>query len=146
MEAFFEFDPLSIGTKGLVYIGDKVLVYRRDDKTALWPLSIDLPGGGREKDETPFETFRRELHEEFGLDIKKTDIVYSQRYPSKLTRGQFGYFAVAKLGAERAQEIRFGNEGVEYMLITLAEYLARKDAWPVFQERAAEYYKFMSDN
>ena len=141
MDTFFEFDSLSTGTKGLVYIGDKVLVYRRDDKTTEWPLSIDLPGGGKENNETPFETFSREIHEEFSLTITKSAITYSKRYPSTLNKGKFGHFAVAKLGVEQKQLIQLGSEGIEYMLMTLDEYLVRKDAWPIFQKRSAEYQK-----
>ncbi len=141
MEAFFEFDPLSTGTKGLVYIGDEILVYRRDNNTSLWPLSIDLPGGGREDDETPFETFGREVYEEFDLTIPKDAIVYTKRYTSTIVEGKFGHFAVAKLGAEQKHHIRLGNEGIEYMIMTLPEYLDSNDAWPIFQERALDYQK-----
>ena len=31
------------GAKGLVFLGDKILTYRRDNKTSNKPLCIDLP-------------------------------------------------------------------------------------------------------
>jgi len=58
------------GAKGLVFLGNKILVYRRDNKTSNLPLCIDLPGGGRENDESPFDSFKREIKEEFGIDCK----------------------------------------------------------------------------
>ena len=146
MKAFFEFDPLSTGTEGLVYIGDKLLVYRGDDKTTEWPLSIDLPGGGKENNETPFETFSREINEEFSLTITKSAITYSKRYPSTLNKCKFGHFAVAKLGVEQKQHIQLGSEGIESISMTQDDYLARKDAWPIFQERSAEYQKSLCNS
>ena len=58
------------GAKGLVYIGNEILVYRRDNNTNSEPLKLDLPGGGRDGNESAFETFSREVMEEFGLEIK----------------------------------------------------------------------------
>ncbi len=139
MDDFYTYDPQSAGSKGLVFIGDEVLVYRRDEKTEKFPLHLDLPGGGPEAGETPFETFRREVMEEFGLRIVMEDIIYVRRYPSRLEPGKSGYYPVAKLPRAAADKIVFGDEGVEYMLMTLEDYIARDDAWPVFQERAADY-------
>ena len=139
MEEFFNPDSDTIGSKGLVYIGDKVLVYRRDGNTANHPHELDLPGGGPEGDETPFQTFKRETKEEFGLDINEEDVVYVRRYESTLNPGRFAYFPVAKLAAENAGKIALGNEGEEYLLLTDHEYVQRDDCWQVFQERTADY-------
>ena len=133
------YDPLAAGTKGLLFIGDKIIVYRRDHHAPIHALELDLPGGGPEGKETPFETFRREVKEEFDLDITYQDISYSQRYPSTLKPGTFGYFLVAHLPASQERQIRFGDEGIEYMLMSVEDYLSRTDAWPVFQERARDY-------
>jgi 8-oxo-dGTP diphosphatase len=141
MDELFRYDPLTAGTKGLVFVGDKIIVYRRDNKTDKYPLHLDVPGGGPEANETPFETFQREVNEEFKLYITSKDIVYGRRYPSNLEKGKFGYYVVAKLPKEMAAEIEFGDEGIEYLLMSLEEYLARDDAWPIFQERAADYAK-----
>lgn len=40
MDGFFQYDPLAADSKGLVFIGD--------DKTTTFLLSLDLPGGGPE--------------------------------------------------------------------------------------------------
>lgn len=136
---FFKVDPLAVGTKGLVFIGDDVLLYRRDNEAPKYPLHIDVPGGGAEKGETPFETYKREVKEEFGLEITEENIVYSKRYESIFEKGKFGWYAVAKLSNEARSEITFGDEGLEYMLMPLKDFLDRDDAWPVYQQRAADY-------
>lgn len=144
MEELFRYDPLSAGTKGLVFIGDDALLYRRDERAKQFPLHLDVPGGGPEAKETPFATFQREVKEEFGLEINKNDIVYARKYPSVFEKGKFGYFTVAKLPKEAKKLITFGDEGLEYLLMPVEQYLARKDAWPVYQDRAADYIKSLS--
>jgi 8-oxo-dGTP pyrophosphatase MutT (NUDIX family) len=75
MDALFKLDPQSTSSKGLVFIGSKMLVIRRGANAPTYPLKADLPGGGQEPGETPFATFKREVKEEVGLDISDTDIV-----------------------------------------------------------------------
>jgi 8-oxo-dGTP pyrophosphatase MutT (NUDIX family) len=65
VDDFFKRDLKADGAKGLILIGSRMLVYRRDNKTKIYPLHIDLPGGGIEEGETPFEGFKREVKEEF---------------------------------------------------------------------------------
>jgi 8-oxo-dGTP diphosphatase len=141
MEDFFNPDKLVVGAKGLVYIGSLLLVYRRDNKPKRAPLLIDVPGGGSDPGETGFETFQREVKEEFGLTINKENIVYAKRIPSRFPgeEGKFGYFAVAKLPDTAEKDIRFGDEGLEWMLMSEAEYLGHKDAWDIYRDRAKDY-------
>ncbi len=139
MDKFFKFDPTSIGSKGLVFVGDKVLVYRRDANTTNHPLELDLPGGGPEGNETPFETFQREVREEFDLTVEEKHVQYVRLYPSSLGNGRVAYYPVAKLPQSFESEISLGNEGGEYLLLSLKDYLSRDDAWGVFQERAKDY-------
>jgi 8-oxo-dGTP pyrophosphatase MutT (NUDIX family) len=141
MDDFFRVDEMSVGTKGLVFIGDEVLVYRRDTNTTRHSLEIDLPGGGSEPGETPFTTFQRELKEEFGLGVTVEQIVYTRRFPSVFEpeHGLFGWFTVARLPASEKTHVIFGNEGVEYFIEPLAAYLGRTDAWAEYQQRAAAY-------
>jgi len=139
MPDFFQKDDNFAGTKGLVFIGNKVLIYRRDAKAPKYPLHLDVPGGGAGLNETPFHTFQREVKEEFGLEIAPDQIVYSRRYKSSLNPNEFGWYAVAKLSQNLVGQIKFGNEGTEYMLMTLDEFLKRDDAWPAYQQRAADY-------
>ena len=141
MDGFFIYDPLTAGSKGLVFIGNKVLVYRRDNNTKLYPLYIDLPGGGLEPNETPFETFEREVYEEFGLKIHKEDITYVKKYPGVTDTSKYAYFPVAKLPEEAEKKIKFGNEGLEYMVLELDDYFGREDLCPILRERSLEYVK-----
>jgi len=142
---FFNLDKKLAGTKGLVFIGNEILVYRRDANAPTYPLYIDVPGGQAEKGETPYETFKREVKEEFGLEIQKTDIVYSKLYKSINQPDMHGWFAVAKLPAEMRSKIIFGDEGLEYMLVSLDQFLMSKDAWPVYKKRASDYKAAISD-
>jgi 8-oxo-dGTP diphosphatase len=142
-EAFYNRDPLNAGCKGLVFVGNKIVVYRRDTYTDKYPLKIDLPGGGPEGDETPFETFQREVKEEFDLSIVPEDIVYVKCWPSQVSPGKVAYFPVARLPFAAQGSIHLGNEGTEYMLMDLNDYLNLSEdevAWPLLQGRARAYY------
>lgn len=128
-----------VGAKGLVFVGERILTYKRDGQGTFHPNGIDLPGGGREGGESPFETFHREVAEEFGLEINKEDVVWGKPFRSVVDPEKVGWFLVAKTSVENESMIVFGNEGVGYSLMTLAEFLKRKDAHPVHQERARVY-------
>lgn len=136
---FFVHDKQVTGVKGLVYVGSKILVYRRDNQTALFPGYIDLPGGGSEGNETPFETFAREVNEEFSLAIKRSHIVYAEKRPTKSDPLKAVFFAVAKLPASYTKNIILGDEGSEWLLMDVTDFLNRNDVWPYFQSRVKEY-------
>lgn len=125
--------------KGLVFIGDKIIAYRRDEKTNVHPLKIDLPGGGREEDESPFDTFKREAKEEFGIIVEKEDIHFSSTYPSGTNPDRESYFIVAKPLTLNAADIVFGDEGLEWFLMTPEEFIARPDGIKKQQEGVAKY-------
>ena len=127
------------GAKGFVFIGEKLLVYRRDTKTTNLPLMIDLPGGGREGNESPFETLRREIKEEFGIEIKKENIVYSKALTSTINPLKQSYGFIIKLSKDFENKIVFGNEGLEYFLFTIDEYLKRDDVIERHKPRLVEY-------
>lgn len=129
------------GAKGLIFIGDKILVYRRDEKTKNFPLCIDLPGGGREDDESPFETLKRETKEEFGLILEEEDICFSIKFKNLINPDTDSYFMVTKPLRSNEDEIIFGDEGVEWMLMTPEEFIIRKDGIKGQQERVKEYLK-----
>lgn len=127
------------GAKGIVMLGDNMLVYRRDGNTQNSPFCIDLPGGGREEDETPFETFKREVQEEFGLDINKDEIIFSYSFPSTIAPGEESYFFVTKNLTFKPKDIVFGNEGTEWMLMTPEEFISHPDGIKRQQERVEKY-------
>jgi 8-oxo-dGTP pyrophosphatase MutT (NUDIX family) len=66
MTAGFESSDIFITTPD-----GKLLMQLRDDIEGIcWPGYWFIPGGGREPGETPYETARRELREETGLDVE----------------------------------------------------------------------------
>lgn len=127
------------GAKGMVFFGDEMLVYRRDHKTTVSPGCIDLPGGGREGEETPFKAFQRELKEEFGVIIKEKEIVFSCLIPSVMEPGKKSFFMVAVIENFVAKDIVFGDEGTEWLLITPEEFITRTDCIERQQKRVEKY-------
>jgi 8-oxo-dGTP diphosphatase len=127
------------GVKGLVFIGDKILVYRRDTNTKSFPLHIDLPGGGREGNESPLDTFKRETKEEFGIEISPDDIEYAKQYMSAMDATKESYFFVAKPTNVKVSDVVFGDEGLEFMLVTIDEYLKLDDAIGRQQDKVRDY-------
>jgi 8-oxo-dGTP diphosphatase len=127
------------GAKGFIFIGENILVYRRDTNTKNYPLMLDLPGGGKEGDETPFETFTREVKEEFGIQVKRENVVYSKPHQSIIEPWKYSYFIIAKLPQDFENKIVFGDEGVEYLILTVKDYLRREDVIERHQVRLREY-------
>ncbi|MEI6850293.1 MAG: NUDIX domain-containing protein [archaeon] len=127
------------GARGIVFLGDKMLVYRRDNKTNNNPGKIDFPGGGREGDESPFETFQREVKEEFGIDISKEEVDFSCTIPSVVEPSAKSYFIVAKVPSSKEDSIVFGNEGDEWLLMTPEEFINRPDGIERLQKRVEKY-------
>lgn len=127
------------GSKGLLYIGDKILTYRRDEKTNSAPLRIDIPGGGREVNESPFDTFQREVKEEFGINIQKNDMYYSSAHQSVIQPNMVSFFMVAKPDGVKESDIVFGNEGIEYILMSIDEFINRPDGIERQQNRVKDY-------
>ncbi len=144
-ERFYIHDPKNDGTKGLVFIGDKIIIYRRDFNTELHPGELDVPGGGYENGERPIDTFIREVKEEFNLELVESDFEYARMYFSAVVAGKFGWFCVARVDEKRAEHLMLGDEGLDYMLLTIDEYLSAQDAWPTFQERTQNYLDSLKD-
>ena len=99
---------------------------------------IDLPGGGAEEGETPFMTLCRETMEEFGLTLEPEHIVYAKKNDSVDMPGTVTFFVVVKLPQEAERDIVFGDEGLEWMLLSEEEFFAREDGIAWLQKRAVE--------
>jgi 8-oxo-dGTP diphosphatase len=127
------------GAKGIIFLMDKMLVYRRDDRTAYFPLYLDLPGGAREGDESPLATFQREVKEEFGISIEKNEIEFSCQIPSTIEPEKKSFFIVARTTRFKPADIVFGNEGIEWWLMTPEEFIQRPDGIERQQKRVEEY-------
>ena len=128
------------GCKIALICDGRILTILRDDKPTIpWPNLWELPGGGREGDESPFECVSREVYEELSIQLLKDDIVWSWIYPSMLDENKNSVFLVGKLTQEQFDSIVFGDEGQGYKLVRLEEFLASDRVVPQLQERVREY-------
>lgn len=136
LEARFEFT----GCKIALFCEDKILTILRDDKPTIpWPNLWELPGGGREGNETPFECVAREVYEELSIQLSKDDVIWSGIYPSMLDGSKKSVFLVGQLTQEQFESIVFGDEGQGYKLVSLEEFLTSDRVVPQLQERVREY-------
>ncbi|MFZ2252921.1 MAG: NUDIX domain-containing protein [Minisyncoccia bacterium] len=134
------------GAKGLIFLKDKIILIRRDTKTTSFPLMVDIPGGAREISESPFDTFQREVFEELGIQIEKENIIYSKIYPSVIDpEKNRAFFLVTRELNINVSDIVFGDEGVEYLLLTPEEYVTLHDGIPGQQKRVADYLDFLAE-
>lgn len=125
------------GAKLALFLGADLLVIRRDDRPDIpWPGRWDLPGGGREGDETPQACVLRETYEEVGLALDPSDLSWSSSYLRP--RGQVWFFA-AHLPASRLAAVRFGSEGQGWRMMPPAEYCAHPLAVPHFADQLRAY-------
>lgn len=130
------------GCKIALLCGDSVLTILRDDKPSIpWPNMWELPGGGREGDETPFECVAREVFEELGIHLTEDNLLGSEVYPSMLFERKQSVFMVSQLSQEQFDSIVFGDEGQGYKLMSIDEFLGSDKVVPQLQERLKDYLK-----
>ena len=129
------------GAKAAVFLGDKLLVYRRDDTPGL-PFADhwDFPGGGREGVETPEQTLFREIEEEFGLVLTDDTICWKRCFPALHHPNARVWFFVLSLPSHFQDRVVFGDEGQEWAVMTWQDYLARDTIVPSFLPRMTVWY------
>ena len=128
------------GCKIALFCGDKLLTILRDDKDNIpWPNMWELPGGGREGDESPFECAAREVYEELGIHLTEDFLLWSKVYPSMLFEGKESVFLVGKLTQEQFDSIVFGDEGQSYKLMSIDEFFGSDKVVPQLQARLRDY-------
>ena len=128
------------GCKIALICGDKVLTILRDDKDDIpCPNMWELPGGGREGNESPFECAAREVYEELGIHLDEDCLLWSKVYPSMLFEGKESVFLVGKLDQEQFDKIVFGDEGQGYKLMGIDEFLGSDRVVPQLQDRVRDY-------
>ena len=128
------------GCKIALFCGDKLLTILRDDKSNIpYPNIWELPGGGREGDESPFECAVREVYEELGIHLTEDCLLWSKVYPSMLFEGKESVFLVGKLTQEQFDSIVFGDEGQGYRMMSTDEFLGSDKVVPQLQERVRDY-------
>ena len=120
----------------------KLLTYRRDNRPDIpFPGLIDLPGGGREGNESPADCALRELYEEFGIMLSPARLHYVRAYQLSWYRPVPSYFLAANLTAAEVAAVRFGNEGEDWRLMAIADFVAHTDAVPHLQERVIDFLR-----
>ncbi|SDD48520.1 8-oxo-dGTP diphosphatase [Paracoccus isoporae] len=127
-----------VATKLILLHGDDLLTYLRDDRPDIpHPAQWDLPGGGREGDESAADCALRELAEEFGLHFSADRL----RAPVAFTNpARPDYVSVFYCGALRECDIaaiRFGDEGICWRMMRVADYIVHPAAVPHFRARVA---------
>lgn len=128
------------GVKIALITPDKrVVVLLRDNKPGLrFAGRWDLPGGGREDNETPVTCALREVKEELSIDVPISCITLQKIYPSLHQPDKAAYFMIAELSNELRDAIVFGGEGQRWQLMPVNEFIAHTNAVPDLQDRLKE--------
>jgi 8-oxo-dGTP diphosphatase len=127
-----------VGCKAALFHDGALLCYLRDDKASIpWPSMWDLPGGGREGDESAGACLLRELQEEFGLALSAERLIWRQSFASMLDAARSSWFFAGHLTAAEIAAIRFGDEGQHWQMMRVDDFLAHPLAIPELQRRVA---------
>ncbi|MBO4913907.1 MAG: NUDIX hydrolase [Oscillospiraceae bacterium] len=128
------------GVKVALINNGKVLTILRDNIPNIpYPNMWDLAGGGRENEESPYETMRREVREELNIDIPESDVVWVKYYESITHAGSKSVFMVANISDDQIENIVFGEEGQEYKIVSFREFLENKNVIEQLKKRFLEY-------
>ena len=128
------------GAKIALLCGSQMLTYQRDDTPDIpWPGQWDLPGGGREGQETPLECAARETLEEFSLVLDPAWIDWERVYPGQGVGGLDTWFFVAQVPAGTFEQVVFGDEGQRWAVESIEAFLQRENAVARLQARLREY-------
>ncbi len=117
------------GAKLALLAEGRILTMLRDDiPTIPFPGLWDLPGGGREGQETPEHTVLRETLEETGLAVPETALIWKQTFPGLLPGQGPTWFFAARVGPEWIGREALGDEGQALIWMPLPEYLGHPKA------------------
>lgn len=129
------------GTKLALICGESLVTYLRDDSADIpHPNMWDLAGGGRRGGEGPVECGLRELFEEFGLRIDPSRVEALTGF-RKRDGGLPSYFGVVHITPEEIDNIRFGDEGQYWTLMSLHDYVRHASGIPHLQRCLSDYLK-----
>ena len=135
-------EPDFHGAKVAFFIDDHILVYRRDNKPEIpFPDMLDLPGGGRENGESGAECVARETFEEFGIRIAIDEFEPVHTYPNWRGSGELALFFVCHLSSRILDDIVFGDEGQDWKIMPIIEFLASDDAVPHLKTQVQAFLK-----
>lgn len=129
------------GAKLALFLGADLLVIKRDDKPDIpYPGYWDLPGGGREGDESPQDCALRETYEEVTLSLKADDFSWARSYVRP--RGRVWFF-VSHQPASLIAQVKLGSEGQCWRLMSPHDYCKEALAVPHFADQLRLYLEFM---
>lgn len=129
------------GVKVALINNGKVLTVLRDNIPNIpYPNMWDLAGGGRENEESPYETMRREVLEELNIDIPESNVVWVKHYESVTKPGKKSVFMVANISDHQIESIKFGEEGQGYKMVSFQEFLDNKDVIEQLKHRFLDYW------
>lgn len=127
-----------VAAKLVLTCGDDLLVLLRDDFDHIdWPDHWDLPGGGREGEESAVGCALRELSEEFGLDLAPERLTGRVAFPSPAGSGRVAIFFTGRISPDEIASIRFGDEGQCWRMMPVRDYIAHPRAVGHFRPRVA---------
>ncbi|KXT83358.1 MutT/nudix family protein / 7,8-dihydro-8-oxoguanine-triphosphatase [Streptococcus sp. DD11] len=128
------------GCKIALICGDQLLTILRDNiPTIPWPGMWELPGGGRESEETPFECVRREVFEELALKLEEAAVIWAKEYQGMVNPDKISIFMVGTITQEDVASIVFGDEGQAYQMMAVSDFLASEKVIPQLQDRLRDY-------
>lgn len=129
-----------LGAKAALLLGDRLALILRDDiPTIPWPAHWDLPGGGREGDETPWQTLAREVDEELGLDIGPAEVLWRAEMAAAQGPGRVWFYAL-RLPRRAVRNVLFGDEGSAWGLVSPDRALALPKLVPVMGARLRAWH------
>ncbi|WP_092695270.1 NUDIX domain-containing protein [Tranquillimonas rosea] len=124
------------GAKLALIAGDRIATILRDDRPDIpFPGLWDLPGGGREADESPLDCVLRETREEIGLIVPAETVRWQRAFDYP---GRRIWFLVAEMGTG-PRSLTLGDEGRAVEWMALDHFLSRTDAVPHLQQQLRTY-------
>ena len=116
----------------------RLLTCLRDDYDWIpFPAHWDLPGGGAEPGETPVDCALRELAEEFGLRLAAGRLT-GHAFPGWNDPARLSWLFTGAITADEIAAIRFGDEGQEWRMMPVGEFIAHPRAVPHFRDRVPQ--------
>lgn len=135
------------GAKIALLKDDQILTILRDNiPTIPFPNTWDLPGGGREDRETPFDCVQREVYEELGIAISKNSISWAKVYPSMVDPSQDSVFMVGAISQDQIDQIVFGDEGQGWKMMPITDFLEDDQVYGSLKERLRDWIRQKSEN
>ncbi|MCH2066141.1 NUDIX hydrolase [Shimia sp.] len=128
------------GAKLALLRGDRLVSILRDkDPEIPYPDMWDLPGGGRDADESPEACVLRELKEELSLTLREADLRWKRQYVSDLDGKSTTWFFVAEVPELDINRIRLGAEGQAWRMWDVARFLRMSNVVPMMRARLSDY-------